>query len=36
METNRLSQLRAGAYENMAAVAACNYPETVLICSRQA
>lgn len=26
MEINRLSQLRARAYENMAAVATCNYP----------
>ena len=29
MEINRLSQLRARAYENMLAIATCNYPETV-------
>ena len=28
MEINRLSQLRARAYENMTAVATCNYPAT--------
>ena len=33
MEINRLSQLRARAYENMAAVATCNYPETVPECN---
>ena len=29
MEINRLSQLRARAYENMLCVATCNYPDTV-------
>ena len=29
MEINRLSQLRARAYENMVAIATCNYPDTV-------
>ncbi len=33
MEINRLSQLRARAYENMAAIATCNYPETVPDCN---
>lgn len=33
MEVNRLSQLRARAYENMTAVATCNYPETVPDCN---
>lgn len=33
MEINRLSQLRARAYENMLAIATCNYPETVLDCN---
>lgn len=33
MEINRLSQLRARAYENMLAVATCNYPETVTDCN---
>lgn len=33
MEINRLSQLRARAYENMTAVATCNYPETVPDCN---
>ena len=33
MELNRLSQLRARAYENMLAVATCNYPETVPDCN---
>lgn len=33
MEINRLSQLRARAYENMLAVATCNYPETVQDCN---
>lgn len=33
MEINRLSQLRARAYENMLAVATCNYPETVPDCN---
>lgn len=33
MEINRLSQLRARAYENMTAIATCNYPETVPDCS---
>lgn len=32
MEINRLSQLRARAYENMTAIATCNYPETVPDC----
>ena len=27
MELNRLSQLRGRAYENMMAIATCNYPE---------
>lgn len=33
MEINRLSQLRARAYENMLAVATCNYPEHVPDCN---
>ena len=33
MEINRLSQLRARAYENMLAVATYNYPETVPDCN---
>lgn len=33
MEINRLSQLRARAYENMAAIATCNYPQTVPDCN---
>lgn len=33
MEINRLSQLRARAYENMLAVTTCNYPETVPDCN---
>lgn len=33
MEINRLSQLRARAYENMAAIATCNYPDTVPDCN---
>lgn len=33
MEINRLSQLRARAYENMLVVATCNYPETVPDCN---
>ena len=33
MEINRLSQLRAMAYENMLAVATCNYPATVPDCN---
>lgn len=33
MEINRISQLRARAYENMAAIATCNYPETVPDCN---
>ncbi len=33
MEINRLSQLRARAYENMLAVATCNYPRTVPDCN---
>lgn len=33
MEINRLSQLRARAYENMLAVATCNYPETAPDCN---
>ncbi len=33
MELNRLSQLRARAYENMLAVATCNYPDTVPDCN---
>ena len=33
MEINRLSQLRARAYENMTAVATCNYPSKVPDCN---
>lgn len=33
MELNRLSQLRARAYENMTAIATCNYPQTVPDCN---
>lgn len=33
MEINRLSELRARAYENMLAVATCNYPGTVPDCN---
>lgn len=33
MEMNRLCQLRARAYENMLAVATCNYPDTVPDCN---
>lgn len=33
MEINRLSQLRARTYENMLAIATCNYPETVPDCN---
>lgn len=33
MEINRLAQLRGRAYENMAAIATCNYPETVPDCN---
>lgn len=33
MEINRLSQLRARAYENMTAIATCNYPEMVPDCN---
>ncbi len=33
MEINRLSQLRARAFENMLAVATCNYPESVPDCN---
>lgn len=33
MELNRLAQLRARAYENMLAVATCNYPESVPDCN---
>lgn len=33
MEINRLSQLRARAFENMTAVATCNYPEAVPDCN---
>lgn len=33
MEINRLSQLRARAYENMLAIATCNYPEAVPDCN---
>lgn len=32
MDINRLSQLRARAYENMMAIATCNYPDTVPDC----
>ncbi len=33
MEINRLSQLRGRAYENMMAIATCNYPENVPDCN---
>lgn len=33
MEINRLSQLRARAFENMLAIATCNYPATVPDCN---
>ena len=33
MEINRLAQLRARAYENMTAIATCNYPDTVPDCN---
>lgn len=33
MEINRLSQLRSRAYENMAAIATCNYPDAVTNCN---
>lgn len=33
MEINRLSQLRARAYENMVGIATCNYPENVPDCN---
>ena len=33
MELNRLSQLRARAFENMVAIATCNYPETAPDCN---
>ena len=33
MEINRLAQLRGRAYENMAALATCNYPENVPDCN---
>ncbi len=33
MEINRLSQLRARAFENMTAIATCNYPKTVPDCN---
>ena len=33
MEINRLSQPRGRAYENMLAIATCNYPETVPDCN---
>ena len=33
MEINRLSQLRARAFENMMAIATCNYPATVPDCN---
>ena len=33
MEVNRLSQLRSRAFENMTAVATCNYPENVPDCN---
>ena len=33
MEINRLSQLRGRAFENMLAIATCNYPETVPDCN---
>lgn len=33
MEINRLAQLRARAYENMLAIATCNYPDSVPDCN---
>ena len=33
MEINRLSQLRARAYENMLAISTCNYPDSVPDCN---
>ena len=33
MELNRLSQLRARAFENMMAIATCNYPSCVPDCN---
>ena len=33
MEINRLAQLRSRAYENMTAIATCNYPDTVPDCN---
>ncbi len=33
MEINRLSQLRGRAYENMTAIATCNYPDVVPDCN---
>lgn len=33
MEINRLSQLRGRAFENMVAIATCNYPDTVPDCN---
>lgn len=33
MEINRLSQLRARAFENMLAIATCNYPDSVPDCN---
>ena len=33
MEINRLSQLRGRAFENMTAIATCNYPEGVPDCN---
>ncbi len=33
MESNRLSQLRGRAFENMTAIATCNYPKTVPDCN---
>ena len=33
MEINRLSQLRGRAYENMVAIATCNYPENAPDCN---
>jgi len=33
MEINRLSQLRGRAYENMVAIATCNYPDTADDCN---
>ena len=33
MEINRLAQLRGRAFENMTAIATCNYPDTVPDCN---